>query len=268
MNDQAQANNPDSSKEEGGADWTRHLNVSFLPGNHIYPNVIVNTQSFDRLIHQLSSLYREKHPHLHVAFHLVCLVDCSDCIFVLHIQHPTYSLYLYWHFSTTNTTNQEYTIEANNQLISDDESWNQLLQLTGEEPIQTTVIVQVREKPDSSLETISRDWDKLKLENQRLLIERVRSQQQEDEQSSLYVIEDENSLSAQLQNDWFDFIVDRVLDKTSGGETTQGSEKEEVKEDEWNRDQSKGTKCNHNNLFIQISGVLYLFQDDETPFHE
>lgn len=196
MNDQA--NNLDSSKQERGADWTRHLNVSFLPGNHIYPNVVVNTQSFDGLIHQLSSLYREKHPHLHVAFHL------------------------------------EYMIEANNQLIKDDESWNQLLQLTSDDdqPIQTTVIVQVREKPDSSLETISQDWDKLKLENQRLLVERVRSQQEGDEQSSLYVIEDENSLSAQLQNDWFDFIVDRVLDKTTGGEETTHSGKEEVKGDE------------------------------------
>ncbi len=119
-------------------------------------------------------------------------------------------------------------------MISDDESWNQLLQLTSvdDQPIQTTVIVQVREKPDSSLETISQDWDKLKLENQRLLVERVRNQQEGDEQSSLYVIEDENSLSAQLQNDWFDFIVDRVLDKTTGGEETTHSGKEEVKGDE------------------------------------
>lgn len=154
---------------------TRKLKITFLPGNHVESDVIIDTRftTFDAMMQQLCSSYSEQHPHLHVAFDL------------------------------------DYHVEVNEDVVNDNESWQKLIESTNDsQVIPVQVIVQIREKPNSSLEFINHEWDELQ------------------KKSTATLISGNGKLEGgaeELKDDWFDFIVDRVLDK-SGVEESQQSQ--------------------------------------------
>ena len=105
------------------------------------------------------------------------------------------------------TSVQDYHVEVNEDVVNDNESWQKLIESTNDsQVIPVQVIVQIREKPNSSLEFINHEWDELQKKSTATLI------------SGNGKLEGE-----ELKDDWFDFIVDRVLDK-SGVEESQQSQ--------------------------------------------
>jgi hypothetical protein len=89
--------------------------------------------------------------------------------------------------------------------IDGEERWQQLLNSTScDDIIELNVIVLVREKANISLVQMNELWDELRAQNDEYRREHQMQQQEDD---------DDNNERDPLKTDWFDIIVDRVLEK-------------------------------------------------------